>query len=728
MKILIISILSFLPLAGQTLPSAVPMPSSEVQFVDANGLPLAGGKLYTCMAGLSCPGNPQATYTDSTATVQNTNPIILDSAGRAQIWIGSQAYRLVLQDANGVQQWTQDNVEDTTLYFVNYVKTAGTATLISYTAPGPDTVQQTVAQKLANVVSVLDYGAKCDATTTDGSTGTDDLAAIQAALDDNPVSTIQFPNGAICKLSGTLLISSQTPLRRFGGVLDGNGVTLVWTNNGTSASTDANMPVGIGAYNRYADAANVASEFGGVAYVEIKNFNFNCPDYGACIFLGNSQQNHIHDNQFGRTLNQAVAANQLANFTNVCRYGIAVDGDFNDFLEHNYFACGRVAGIGVITAGTAASPVRVVYTTCTTGCSGHFNDFPHIIGNQLGNAGSCAILDTGTGSFTLREISGNYAAGQNWFYCSGGGIAADIHDNTTEGGLFGGELNMIGYFNPTLSGNIPVPPTSTGAALPRSTFTCVNTGPGECGGLEQFNIHNNHFSGEYLVFYSEMCCFGGNSGYVNIEHNRQGNPAPGAYWVKTTSDFHGTVRFGIDNYGFGTIGIADVFYPSSIQIETANPYTCYAHTISITGGGNWFTDGADTGYGPLAGTFQYLYFNDPIPSGALVTGIGIRTTTAFTASGLTSFTTSGVGDGAGSGPPPANSTWYSSASYDLMAPVSNTNHAESLVFKAPQDYTVSHPFVQVTANQNLNIGGLTGAFQMQICYVVPQPPPTPYVP
>ena len=117
--------LALLPLAAiaQNLPNAVPRPRAHVPCVDANGVPLAGGFLYTCTAGLSCPGNPQATYTDSTASVQNTNPIILDSAGRAQVWIGSLAYRLVLQDANMVQQWTQDNVADTTLYFVNYVKT-----------------------------------------------------------------------------------------------------------------------------------------------------------------------------------------------------------------------------------------------------------------------------------------------------------------------------------------------------------------------------------------------------------------------------------------------------------------------------------------------------------------------------------------------------------------------------------------------------------------------------
>lgn len=184
---------------GQTLPNAVPMPSSVVQFVDSNGVPLAGGKLYTCAAGGSCtlttpPSVARATYTTSAANVQNTNPIILDSAGRAQVWIGANAYKLVLTDANGVQQWTQDNVSDTTLYFVNYVKTAGTATLISFDPPNSQpqtTVQAALAAKFNQTKNVEDFGAVCDGTTNN-------TTAFNAAV-------AALPNG------GTLLIGANNP-------------------------------------------------------------------------------------------------------------------------------------------------------------------------------------------------------------------------------------------------------------------------------------------------------------------------------------------------------------------------------------------------------------------------------------------------------------------------------------------------------------------------------------
>lgn len=83
-------------------------------FVDKNGRPLSGGKVYTCSAGVTCPGNPQATFTDSSGTVQNANPVVLDYTGYASIWLAQGAYKIVVTDANGVQQWTQDNITGST--------------------------------------------------------------------------------------------------------------------------------------------------------------------------------------------------------------------------------------------------------------------------------------------------------------------------------------------------------------------------------------------------------------------------------------------------------------------------------------------------------------------------------------------------------------------------------------------------------------------------------------
>ena len=61
---------------------AVVTPTAKAQFIDAAGVPLAGGLLYTYAAGTT---TPQTTYTDSTGATANSNPIVLDSRGEANI-------------------------------------------------------------------------------------------------------------------------------------------------------------------------------------------------------------------------------------------------------------------------------------------------------------------------------------------------------------------------------------------------------------------------------------------------------------------------------------------------------------------------------------------------------------------------------------------------------------------------------------------------------------------
>jgi hypothetical protein len=63
---------------------AVPLQAPYAQFFDSNGDPLSGGKVYTYIAGTT---TPKATYTDAGGLTPAANPIILDSSGRAAIWI-----------------------------------------------------------------------------------------------------------------------------------------------------------------------------------------------------------------------------------------------------------------------------------------------------------------------------------------------------------------------------------------------------------------------------------------------------------------------------------------------------------------------------------------------------------------------------------------------------------------------------------------------------------------
>ena len=83
-------------------------PTPRQQFFDAAGVPLVGGKVYTYAGGTT---TPIATYTTQAGNVNNTNPIILDSRGQANIWLfPSISYKYVITDANDVTQYTVDNI------------------------------------------------------------------------------------------------------------------------------------------------------------------------------------------------------------------------------------------------------------------------------------------------------------------------------------------------------------------------------------------------------------------------------------------------------------------------------------------------------------------------------------------------------------------------------------------------------------------------------------------
>lgn len=79
-----------------------------MQFFDDNGAPLAGGFLYSYEAGTAF-GTPKATYTNAGAGTPNSNPVELDAAGRAAIWI-SGSYGFILKTSADVTIWSADNV------------------------------------------------------------------------------------------------------------------------------------------------------------------------------------------------------------------------------------------------------------------------------------------------------------------------------------------------------------------------------------------------------------------------------------------------------------------------------------------------------------------------------------------------------------------------------------------------------------------------------------------
>lgn len=81
--------------------------------LDGNGDPLNGGLVYFYEAGTSTAKDTYPTENDAVAqTNANANPVVLNSAGRAQIWLRNQ-YKVIVKDSSGNTIQTVDEVGST---------------------------------------------------------------------------------------------------------------------------------------------------------------------------------------------------------------------------------------------------------------------------------------------------------------------------------------------------------------------------------------------------------------------------------------------------------------------------------------------------------------------------------------------------------------------------------------------------------------------------------------
>lgn len=240
------------------------MPNGKQQYFDpTTGAPLVGGMLYTYVGGTS---TPKATFADAGATITNTNPVVLDATGSAVVfWSGN--YKIQLQDARGNTIYTVDNYIDpltavntalSALQLADYAALraySGTQTavyvtgyLITNTPTGiagnfirddHDTTNTdnggTVIVAANGVrwkrsyigpVNVIWFGAKAD---FDGTTGTDDTVAVQAAL--NASANVYFPG--MCRVTADITMSKPYPVLTGNGKYSSCGITRTGVGAGT---------------------------------------------------------------------------------------------------------------------------------------------------------------------------------------------------------------------------------------------------------------------------------------------------------------------------------------------------------------------------------------------------------------------------------------------------------------------------------------------------------------
>jgi hypothetical protein len=230
-------------------------PNAKAQFLDAEGYPVAGGLLYSYASGTT---NPLVTYQDQAGT-PNTNPIVLDGAGRANLWLGPGAYTLTLKDSTGAQLWSVSNIAAPAQLadIAAALSTATGLTLASLDSnghvpaaqlpidlangiPGLDAnkhvlqtelnfnrggagaVDRQISAKLADVVHVKDFGAVCDGVA-------DDAAAINAALSSGAL--VIRGSGLTSKVNSSLTVPAGVTLENISIQAGTAGMNVVLINS-----------------------------------------------------------------------------------------------------------------------------------------------------------------------------------------------------------------------------------------------------------------------------------------------------------------------------------------------------------------------------------------------------------------------------------------------------------------------------------------------------------------
>jgi hypothetical protein len=125
-------------------------PTPKQQIYGSDGNPLVGGKIYTYSAGTT---TPLATFTDAGGLTANTNPIILNSLGQANIWLApSSSYKFSVFTSADVLLYTVDNIT-APIDYLSLVTSLASPPPIGSTAPNTGAFT-TLAATTATITTV----------------------------------------------------------------------------------------------------------------------------------------------------------------------------------------------------------------------------------------------------------------------------------------------------------------------------------------------------------------------------------------------------------------------------------------------------------------------------------------------------------------------------------------------------------------------------------------------
>lgn len=281
-------------------------PFVKATWLDDNGSPCNSCLLWAYIAGST---TPQTTYTTTAGNVANTNPVVLDAAGRADVFLGPHAYKLVLEkpatvdDDHGAVIWSEDNISPLGLIAYQSLGSAVNACSVTYLPPYTGAVAMNLCTFLSSQIDVRTFGAVGVQGNCHGS-AVDNQPAIQAALNYAQVNgplDVLLPNGYCWPIRTHLWVP---PGVHFHGIGRGTGYeissagSLLIANIGWSAAnttfpyTQMVWQTGDNFTSGTYVAANVTFAS------EIDHMEINCNDQVGCgnwLGVGRQEKSSIHD-------------------------------------------------------------------------------------------------------------------------------------------------------------------------------------------------------------------------------------------------------------------------------------------------------------------------------------------------------------------------------------------------------------------------------------------------